>query len=98
MIAMNRFFRRGVVERDHATFDIARVSGKSYDVYVKEHILEPADMPSSTFLLSDLPHLPDVTTIYHFKESTGGESEIYPDPLWEDGRGQPIRICEWGGP
>ncbi|MFF0829162.1 serine hydrolase domain-containing protein [Brevibacillus sp. NPDC003359] len=63
---------------------IARVSGKSYDVYVKEHILEPADMPSSTFLLSDLPHLPAVTTIYHLKENNG-VSEIYPDPLWEDG-------------
>lgn len=63
---------------------IARVSGKPYDVYVKEHILEPADMPSSTFLLSDLPHMPDVTTIYVFKESEG-VSEIHPDPLWEDG-------------
>ncbi|NQF16292.1 beta-lactamase family protein [Brevibacillus sp. HB1.3] len=63
---------------------IARVSGKSYDEYVKEHILEPAAMKSSTFLLSDLPHLPDVTTIYHFKENNG-VSEIYPDPNWEDG-------------
>ncbi|GED68638.1 serine hydrolase [Brevibacillus reuszeri] len=63
---------------------IAEVSGKPYDVYVKEHILEPANMPSSTFLLSDLPHFPDVTTIYHIRDNQG-VSEVYPDPHWEDG-------------
>ena len=63
---------------------IAEVSGKPYDVYVKEHILEPADMPSSTFLLSDLPRYPDVTTIYHMRDNHG-VPELYPDPHWEDG-------------
>lgn len=63
---------------------IAEVSGKPYDVYVKEHILEPADMPSSTFLLSDLSRFPDVTTIYHMRDNQGA-SELYPDPNWEDG-------------
>ncbi|MGG4498468.1 serine hydrolase [Brevibacillus reuszeri] len=63
---------------------IAEVSGKPYEVYVKEHILEPANMPSSTFLLSDLPRFPDVTTIYHMRDKQGA-SELYPDPNWEDG-------------
>ncbi len=63
---------------------IARVSGKPYDVYVKEHILEPAGMSSSTFQLGDLSGMPDVTTIYHFRDKDGG-SEVYPDPNWEEG-------------
>jgi len=63
---------------------IHRVSGKPYDVYVKDHILDPAGMTRSTFYLSDLPKFPDVTTIYHYRESNDG-LEVYPDPDWEDG-------------
>ncbi|NRQ55021.1 serine hydrolase [Brevibacillus sp. HD1.4A] len=63
---------------------VERVSGKPYDVYVKEHILEPADMRSSTFLLGDLPRFPEVTTIYH-KRDNHGKLEVYPDFDWEEG-------------
>ncbi|WP_103107443.1 serine hydrolase domain-containing protein [Brevibacillus reuszeri] len=63
---------------------IHRVSGKPYDVYVKDHILDPAGMSSSTFYPSDLPKFPDVTTLYHYRENND-ELEICPDPNWEDG-------------
>ncbi len=63
---------------------IARVSGKPYDVYIREHILTPANMLSSSFFPAELKHFPDVATIYDFREGSG-EPEIFPDPHREDG-------------
>ncbi|MGG4498469.1 serine hydrolase domain-containing protein [Brevibacillus reuszeri] len=63
---------------------IERVSGKTYETYIKEHILQPAGMQNSSFDLQDLQHYKEVTTIYRLtneEEST----EVYPDPEWEEG-------------
>lgn len=63
---------------------IERVSGKTYENYIKEHILQPAGMHNSSFDLRDLPHYKEVTTIYRLTKREG-QIEVYPDPQWEEG-------------
>lgn len=43
---------------------IAKVSGQTFEAYVKTHILDPLDMHASTFLRSDVA--PDLATTPHF--------------------------------
>ncbi|GIO09504.1 serine hydrolase [Brevibacillus reuszeri] len=63
---------------------IERVSGKTYETYIKEHILQPAGMQNSLFDLQDLQHYKEVTTIYRLKNEAESK-EVYPDPQWEEG-------------
>lgn len=62
---------------------IQRVSGKSYENYVKENILQPAGMVNSTFDLSELENHEDITMSYAAKE-VDGKKEVYPAPVWWD--------------
>ena len=48
---------------------VARVSGKPYQQYVAEHILQPLEMRSSTFRAADLP--PDRIAPRHWRSDAG---------------------------
>ncbi|WP_246056129.1 serine hydrolase [Alteribacter natronophilus] len=61
---------------------IESVSGKSYERYVKEHILNPAGMTRSFFTEEELKGLDDVTELYAKKAEA--ESSVYASPVWWD--------------
>lgn len=61
---------------------IERVSGQSYEEYVKEHILQPIGMVNSTFDLSELEGNGDITMLY--AKELEGEQKVYPAPVWWD--------------
>ncbi|KZE46376.1 hypothetical protein AV540_01850 [Brevibacillus parabrevis] len=63
---------------------IERVSGKTYEQYIIDHILQPAGMANSSFALQELSKYKEVTTIYRLAEKEEGP-EVYPDPQWEEG-------------
>ena len=44
---------------------IAKVSGRSFEAYMREQILIPSGMPNSSFLLADLP--PDSLSVPHLR-------------------------------
>lgn len=62
---------------------IERVSGKSYEQYIKEHILEPAGMKNSSFDLDDIEDQENITMLYAQKDSERDKS-VYPAPVWWD--------------
>jgi len=62
---------------------IERVSGQSYESYMKEHILEPAGMKHSVFLIEDLGDYDNIATLYTNKKSDEGK-EVIAAPLWWD--------------
>ncbi|WLD91730.1 serine hydrolase [Alkalihalobacillus sp. AL-G] len=62
---------------------IERVSGKSYEMYIKEQILQPAGMDNSTFDLDDLEGYHDITNLYATKNEDG-KKEVYAAPIWWD--------------
>jgi CubicO group peptidase (beta-lactamase class C family) len=49
---------------------IPRVSGMTFEAYMQEHILLPAGMPHSTFLLKDIPPAVEVMPHYRTPELT----------------------------
>jgi CubicO group peptidase (beta-lactamase class C family) len=55
---------------------IAKVSGLSFEAYVKEQVLLPAGMPHSTFLPSEVP--PDRLAMPHLRTPEMGVSPFYP--------------------
>lgn len=61
---------------------IEGVSGKPYDQYVKENILEPSRMKMTSFFLDDF-HKQDVTKIYVSRKQNG-KKVIVPSPNWWD--------------
>lgn len=60
---------------------IARVSGQTYEDYVKDHILIPAGMVNSTFDLDSLEDTTEITMLYAEKAS---DKSIYAAPVWWD--------------
>ncbi|NRS49155.1 serine hydrolase [Brevibacillus sp. HB2.2] len=62
---------------------IERVSGISYEQFVQDHILEPAGMKNSAFLVEDLPEEAEVATLFTRKSPKDG-GEVYRSPSWWD--------------
>lgn len=62
---------------------IERVSGKTYECYVKDHLLDPAGMKHTVFLTEDLGDYHNITTLYTSKKSETGK-EVFAAPLWWD--------------
>lgn len=62
---------------------IERVSGQSYESYLKEHLLEPAGMKHTVFLIEELEDYEDVTTLYTSNKAAQ-EKEVIAAPLWWD--------------
>lgn len=62
---------------------IERVSGQTYESYIKEHILEPAGMKHTVFLIEDLGDYDNITTLYTSKKGEDGK-EVFAAPLWWD--------------
>ncbi|WP_183192654.1 serine hydrolase domain-containing protein [Brevibacillus fluminis] len=60
---------------------INRASGKSFEGYLKENILDPAGMSNTVFYIEDLKDHTDITTLYSSRVS-GSETEVFPAPLW----------------
>jgi CubicO group peptidase (beta-lactamase class C family) len=62
---------------------VERLSGKPFEQYVKEYILEPAGMVNSCCLIEELEHHDEITSLYAAKKNENGV-EIYEAPLWWD--------------
>lgn len=62
---------------------IERVSGKSYEQYVKEHILTPAGMTRSVFTPKEVVWFTNVS-INYANRMTNGTREVYAAPIWWD--------------
>jgi len=63
---------------------IEAVSGKSYEQYITDHILEPCQMTRSFILLDDLQTFAnDLTELYVARED-GDETIVYEAPVWWD--------------
>lgn len=62
---------------------IERVSGQTYESFVKEHVLDPAGMKHTAFLTEDLGDHTDITTLYTNKKTEEGK-EVIAAPLWWD--------------
>ncbi|MGG1662556.1 serine hydrolase domain-containing protein [Brevibacillus sp. NRS-1366] len=62
---------------------IERVSGKSFEAYLKESILDPAGMTDSVFHLEELQGNTDIATLYSYKEAVE-DKEVFPSPApWD---------------
>ncbi|GMX65722.1 MULTISPECIES: serine hydrolase [Paenibacillus] len=62
---------------------INRVSGKSYELYVKEHILEPIGMEHTSFFLEELNGYENITKLYIMRDR-GDQKEVISSPNWWD--------------
>src|SRR5699024_3134522 len=62
---------------------IARASGQSYESYIEEKILKPANMVNSFFDLDELDTRNNVTTLYASKKEDGNQ-KVYAAPVWWD--------------
>jgi CubicO group peptidase (beta-lactamase class C family) len=63
---------------------IERVSGESYESYVRRHILEPAGMSESTFDVGPRADGPDTTRLYNRRKGEGDKDESYEAGPWWD--------------
>ena len=55
---------------------IAKVSGMSFEAYMKNNVLAPAGMPSSTFLMEEVRR--DLLAVPHLRTPAMGVSPLYP--------------------
>jgi len=62
---------------------IERVSGKTYEQFIQDHILTPAGMSNSVFVLNEWDGHTDITTLYATK-MVDGNTEIVASPVWWD--------------
>ncbi|GED69963.1 serine hydrolase [Brevibacillus reuszeri] len=62
---------------------IERGSGLPYEQYVKKHILEPAGMKHSVFLVEELGDYANLATCYANRVADGAH-EVYAAPIWWD--------------
>lgn len=61
---------------------IERVSGKSYEDYVKDHILQPLGMDRSVFFVEELDD--DNHSVLYSTREKDGAKEVYRAPIWWD--------------
>jgi CubicO group peptidase (beta-lactamase class C family) len=77
---------------------IAKVSGKSFEDYMREQILVPAGMPNSTFLLADVPL--DRLAVPHLRSPEMKVNSIYPyhraDAPASFLHSTVLDMCRWG--
>ncbi|PSL42930.1 CubicO group peptidase (beta-lactamase class C family) [Salsuginibacillus halophilus] len=59
---------------------ITRVSGQPYELYMKEHVLEPLGMHDSSFFIEDSFE----DTMPYAKRGTGYDAQVYAAPVWWD--------------
>ncbi|AWX56502.1 penicillin-binding protein [Brevibacillus brevis] len=62
---------------------IERVSGKSYEAYVKEHIIDPIGMEHTSFFLEELNGYENITKLYIMRDR-GDHKEVVSSPNWWD--------------
>ena len=62
---------------------VGRVSGIAYEQFVREHILEPAGMTNSAFLIEELPADAQVATLFTRKSPEEGGA-VFRSPAWWD--------------
>ncbi|BAH43825.1 conserved hypothetical protein [Brevibacillus brevis NBRC 100599] len=62
---------------------IERVSGKSYEAYVKEHIIDPIGMEHTSFFLEELNGYENITKLYIMRD-IGDHKEVVSSPNWWD--------------
>ncbi len=62
---------------------VERVSGKTYETYVKEHLLRPAGMDRSLFFLEELSGDSNITSLYTSKEQDGKKEVCLSDNWWD---------------
>lgn len=62
---------------------VERVSGISFESYIKQYILDPAGMDHSCSLVEELGDYDNVTCLYAAKETEEG-TEVYEAPVWWD--------------
>jgi len=62
---------------------IERVSGKSYEAYVKEHIIDPIGMEHTSFFLEELNGYENITNLYIMR-GRGDHKEVISAPNWWD--------------
>lgn len=62
---------------------IERVSGQSYEEYMKEHILSPAGMHNSVFHLEELENHNDVAILYNSQEKDGKTTVYKSNNPWD---------------
>ncbi|RNB80319.1 class A beta-lactamase-related serine hydrolase [Brevibacillus nitrificans] len=66
---------------------VERVSGMSYEAYVREYILHPAGMTHTAFFLDDLDKKTDISTL-HTRKVVNGKPEVFASPCWWDAPSQ----------
>ncbi|RXI96179.1 hypothetical protein DS745_20775 [Anaerobacillus alkaliphilus] len=62
---------------------VERVSGISFESYVKQYILDPAGMVNSCSLVEELEDYNDITSLYAARQTDEGV-EVYEAPVWWD--------------
>lgn len=62
---------------------INRVSGKPYELYVKEHIMDPIGMEHTSFFLEELNGYENITNLYIMRDKDG-HKEVISSPNWWD--------------
>ena len=77
---------------------IAKVSGKSFEIYMQEHILIPSGMTNSTFSLIDIS--PDFLAVPHLRTPEMSVNAIYPyhraDAPASFLHSTILDMCHWG--
>lgn len=63
---------------------IERVSGKPYETYVRERILQPLGMERSAFLVEEYDDPDNVAMLYTPRAGDGGTREVLRAPVWWD--------------
>lgn len=62
---------------------IERVSGKSYEQYVYDHILTPCGMENSYFTIEEYGDYENITTCYS-EDRSDGTKHVFAAPIWWD--------------
>jgi CubicO group peptidase (beta-lactamase class C family) len=63
---------------------IERVSGQTYESYMKEYVFQPAGMSHTVFAIEELEGYSNITTSYASKKDNNGEKVVYEAPIWWD--------------
>jgi CubicO group peptidase (beta-lactamase class C family) len=63
---------------------ITRVSGQSYESYMKEFMFEPIGMTQTAFLVEELNEEAIITMSYAADKEENGQKKVYEAPIWWD--------------